>query len=112
MVGVGLLATGIVTYQTAGKAQCAKMELNLSKFMAAPITEIDKLNKNPNDMKTKMELLVMKTQADFCKVLESLEHEDHKFKVDRWQRKEGGGGVTCVLQDGVVRTCFNEHYLF
>lgn len=25
-----------------------------------------------------------------------------EFRVDEWQRKEGGGGITCVLQDGVV----------
>ena len=25
-----------------------------------------------------------------------------KFRVDRWLRKEGGGGITCVLQDGEV----------
>ncbi|EFX06665.1 coproporphyrinogen 3 oxidase [Grosmannia clavigera kw1407] len=24
------------------------------------------------------------------------------FRQDEWQRKEGGGGITCVLQDGVV----------
>ncbi|OAA55905.1 coproporphyrinogen 3 oxidase [Niveomyces insectorum RCEF 264] len=24
------------------------------------------------------------------------------FRQDTWQRKEGGGGITCVLQDGVV----------
>jgi coproporphyrinogen III oxidase len=25
-----------------------------------------------------------------------------RFRVDRWQRAEGGEGITCVLQDGVV----------
>nr|XP_031848285.1 oxygen-dependent coproporphyrinogen-III oxidase [Nomia melanderi] len=44
----------------------------------------------------------MKTQENFCKSLESLEDPDHRFKVDRWIRKEGGGGITCVLQDGIV----------
>lgn len=28
--------------------------------------------------------------------------QEAKFKVDRWLRKEGGGGITCVLQDGRV----------
>lgn len=28
--------------------------------------------------------------------------KEAKFKVDRWTRKEGGGGITCVLQDGRV----------
>ena len=30
------------------------------------------------------------------------ETSDKKFKVDRWLRNEGGGGITCVLQDGEV----------
>lgn len=41
-------------------------------------------------------------QAEFCRALESEEDEDTKFKVDRWLRKEGGGGITCVMQDGRV----------
>lgn len=41
-------------------------------------------------------------QADFCKALEAQEGGGAKFVVDRWERKEGGGGITCVLQDGHV----------
>jgi coproporphyrinogen III oxidase len=50
-------------------------------------------------------------QAEFCRALEQQEalgsvlvpgDEPLKFKVDRWQRKEGGGGITCVMQDGQV----------
>ena len=28
------------------------------------------------------------------------ENPKFKFQVDRWTRSEGGGGITCVLQDG------------
>lgn len=28
--------------------------------------------------------------------------QEAKFKVDRWLRAEGGGGITCVLQDGRI----------
>lgn len=41
-------------------------------------------------------------QHDFCRALEAEEEPDTKFVVDRWKRKEGGGGITCVLQDGMV----------
>ncbi|KAK2727458.1 hypothetical protein QYM36_008075, partial [Artemia franciscana] len=37
---------------------------------------------------------------DFCRALESEETGGKKFRVDRWLRKEGGGGVTCVMQEG------------
>lgn len=70
--------------------------------MAEPITDLKTLSDNENDMRTRMELMIMKIQADFCRSLESEEYFGQKFKVDRWMRKEGGGGITCVLQDGDV----------
>lgn len=68
--------------------------------MALPITPLEKLSQNPEDMKTRMELMIMKVQSDFCKALEK--EDAVKFKVDRWERQEGGGGVSCVLQNGTV----------
>lgn len=70
--------------------------------MAAPVTDIDHLRKHSDDMRTRMELMIMKIQADVCRALEAEENFDKKFQVDRWSRKEGGGGITCVLQDGDV----------
>jgi len=52
-------------------------------------------------MKRKMELFIMALQGKICKELQELE-EDSKFQVDRWRRPEGGGGITCVIQDGMV----------
>lgn len=40
-------------------------------------------------------------QAEFCRALEK-EEPKKKFQVDRWLRPEGGGGVTCVMQEGDV----------
>lgn len=40
-------------------------------------------------------------QADFCNALKK-EEEEGDFVVDRWKRAEGGGGITCVLQNGKV----------
>lgn len=56
----------------------------------------------PDDMKTRMELFIMKVQMDFVRALENEENFGKRFIVDRWLRKEGGGGITCVLQDGDV----------
>lgn len=47
--------------------------------MAEPITSLAQLNNSPNDMKTKMELMIMRIQAEFCRALEA--EED---KVCRW----------------------------
>ncbi|XP_066145111.1 oxygen-dependent coproporphyrinogen-III oxidase isoform X2 [Euwallacea fornicatus] len=77
-----------------------KNSIDTKTFMALPVTSLDQLAQNPDDMKTKMELMIMRIQSEVCK---ALENEDVvKFKVDRWERQEGGGGVTCVLQNGKV----------
>ncbi|XP_076297793.1 oxygen-dependent coproporphyrinogen-III oxidase [Lasioglossum baleicum] len=94
--------TAVMVYNTSGRTVfTAQSKVDTTNFMAEPITDIEELRKN-NSMRKKMELLVMKTQADFCKALESLEDPDYRFKTDRWTRKEGGGGITCVLQDGTI----------
>jgi len=76
--------------------------VDVANFMAEPISSSHYLAQNPTDMKCKMELLVMRIQASMCRSLEALEENDTKFHVDRWQRPEGGGGITCVMQDGHV----------
>eukprot|EP00061_Rhincodon_typus_P018711 g48002.t1 len=96
-------------------------------FMSDPVTDINQLLENKEDMRTKMELLILDVQADVCKALAEVDG-GQTFKVDRWHRKEGkyfrmlvyvqmrmllewrkllrstncGGGISCVLQDGKV----------
>lgn len=89
------------TVFTAGLALFStKNTIDTKDFMAVPITPLEKLSESPDNMKTKMELMIMKVQSDVCKALEI--EDTVKFKVDRWERKEGGGGITCVLQNGKV----------
>lgn len=56
-------------------------------FMSAPVTDISVLEKRKDEMSTKMEMLIMETQAEFCKALEEV--DGGTFKVDKWERKEG-----------------------
>ncbi|XP_006902058.1 PREDICTED: coproporphyrinogen-III oxidase, mitochondrial [Elephantulus edwardii] len=72
-----------------------------SCFMALPVTDLRELRGRPDDVKTKMELLIMETQAQVCQALAQVDG-GATFSVDRWERKEGGGGISCVLQDGRV----------
>uniref|UniRef100_A0A1A8KVJ3 Oxygen-dependent coproporphyrinogen-III oxidase, mitochondrial n=1 Tax=Nothobranchius kuhntae TaxID=321403 RepID=A0A1A8KVJ3_NOTKU len=69
-------------------------------FMSVPVTDIKVLQERKQEMSTKMEMLIMETQAEFCKALQEV--DGGTFKVDRWDRKEGGGGISCVMQDGKV----------
>ncbi|KAK3372773.1 Coproporphyrinogen III oxidase-like protein [Lasiosphaeria ovina] len=51
-------------------------------------------------MRLRMEKFVKEKQMEIVQALEAV--DGSKFQVDEWQRKEGGGGITCVLQDGNV----------
>lgn len=101
--GAVLVAAGFVASFSIRRANMeAQRRPDFSKYMALPITPADTLARDKNEMRTRMELMIMKIQADFCRQLEGEENFGKKFIVDRWERKEGGGGVTCVLQDGDV----------
>ncbi|XKL62476.1 hypothetical protein PGB90_002309 [Kerria lacca] len=83
-------------------AWTSSSKIDTTKFMAEPVTDIEILQKNMKDMKTKMELLILKIQFEFCKALKEEEDSNVNFVVDRWTRNEGGGGITCVMQNGKV----------
>ena len=57
----------------------------------------EELSNHP--MRLRMEKLCMDTQYVLCQELQNFE-PTVKFRVDRWERPEGGGGVSCVLQNG------------
>lgn len=98
-----IIGAGYIAYnEHKNKVALMRERINLDQYMAEPITPVRDLQTNMNDMKSQMELMIMRIQADVCRALEKEENEDGKFVVDRWMRKEGGGGITCVLQDGHV----------
>jgi len=72
-----------------------------SKYMADPLTDAQQLAKNSSLMRVKMEKFIMELQGELCEAL-SAEEEKGDWRVDRWTREEGGGGVTCIIQDGHV----------
>lgn len=60
------------------------------RFMSPPVTDTSVLQQRKMEMRTRMEMLIMETQADFCRALQEV--DGGTFKVDRWDRKEGEGG--------------------
>ncbi|XP_042913031.1 oxygen-dependent coproporphyrinogen-III oxidase [Parasteatoda tepidariorum] len=83
------------------KVYLASSVIDVKDFMAEPITDTTNLQKNNDDMKSRMEVMILNVQAEFCKALEKFE-DTQKFRVDKWSRPEGGGGITCILDDGDV----------
>lgn len=53
--------------------------MQIQNYMAEPITPIDHLQKNQDDMKTQMELLIMRIQAEFCRALEKEEDKVNRY---------------------------------
>ncbi|KAJ2895675.1 coproporphyrinogen III oxidase [Zalerion maritima] len=51
-------------------------------------------------MRLRMEKFIKEQQMEIVKALQEV--DGSKFRKDEWQREEGGGGITCVLQDGKV----------
>ena len=52
-----------------------------SQFMAEPLTDQELLDATSDDMKTKMELMVMRVQKEFCEALEQEEDPRYRFQV-------------------------------
>ncbi|NXM66467.1 HEM6 protein, partial [Serilophus lunatus] len=100
------------------------------RFMAPPVSGLRELRRRRRELRSRMELLIMETQAEVCRALAALD-PGASFAVDTWERKEGtreprgerraaapraraplgdpapvalagGGGISCVLQDGEV----------
>lgn len=87
--GAVLVAAGLTTVLQIRKVHMESIrKINVANFMAQPITPIETLE-NSNDIRVRMELMIMKIQHDFVRALEGEENFGKKFKVDRWERKEG-----------------------
>ena len=73
---------------------------SVGTWKAEPISGSGALRGTPAEMRLRMEKLCMDLQGQLCRELERFERGGNRFQVDRWMRKEGGGGISCVLQDG------------
>ena len=75
--------TGALIFGTATLSATALLSVknppdqnfDYSKYLAKPITDVQHLTKNKDDMKIKMELFIMKIQADFVRSLEGRKDE-------------------------------------
>jgi coproporphyrinogen III oxidase len=76
-------------------------DLELGDCITETITNEKELQEKKTQMRYRMEAYITNLQGQIIKTLEGIE-TDGKFKVDRWLREEGGGGITCILQDGAV----------
>ena len=96
------IASFVLLHERHNKMANIEILKNVKKdfFMAEPISSFEDLVSGvDNCMKNRMELAVMFFQAKICKRIQELE-TGKKFIADKWSRSEGGGGITCIIQDG------------
>lgn len=60
------------------------------RFMAPPVSGLRELRRRRRELGSRMELLIMETQAEVCRALAALD-PGASFAVDTWERKEGAG---------------------
>lgn len=51
-------------------------------------------------MRLRMEQFILQKQEEIVRALEAVDGK--RFIADKWERPHGGGGISCVLQDGNV----------
>lgn len=102
-VSAGVAVLGALLYTTR-YGQTAEAEAPVQS--AATLAEVDevtkrrtKITKN-SPMRLRMEALVQEQQNRIVFALEQIDGK--KFKRDQWNRSQGGGGISCVLQEGNV----------
>lgn len=89
----GIVAAGVSHLQQAEMATRVKkveegdVAERCRNFMAPPVTDVRLLEQRKHEMSSRMEMLIMETQAEFCRALEEV--DGGTFKVDRWSRQEG-----------------------
>lgn len=99
-LGAAASLGGLLCYKTSVlHPQRMRLMAEEVHFMASPMSDLSNVTYN-SDMRLRMESFIMGLQYDLCKALEAQEEGGKKFRVDRWSREEGGGGVTCIIQDG------------
>ncbi|CAK1362124.1 Oxygen-dependent coproporphyrinogen-III oxidase [Cercospora beticola] len=111
-VGVVFIGSLIYSMVTADKeapatAQDQPPQPRSGQQLDAPsIAERDVLLKRESGvsqsspMRLRMEQYIKQKQQEIVRALEAV--DGNKFHVDEWERPHGGGGISCVLQDGNV----------
>ncbi|KAF2206973.1 hypothetical protein CERZMDRAFT_71863 [Cercospora zeae-maydis SCOH1-5] len=109
VVFIGSLIYSMVTAdkETPAGAQDQQQKPSSGQQLDAPsIAERDGLLKRESGvsqtspMRLRMEQYIKQKQQEIVRALEAV--DGNKFHVDEWERPHGGGGISCVLQDGNV----------
>ncbi|KAG9295029.1 hypothetical protein G9A89_017823 [Geosiphon pyriformis] len=100
-LGVFLLGGGIIYNQIPSENQTSFMtRVHCNALDEDRRIKLKEEVTDSSSMRLRMEQYVKNLQKKIVAELEALDGKS--FKVDTWKRKEGGDGVSCVLQEGNV----------
>lgn len=112
-IAVGVVFIGSLVYSMAmGESEVPppgspEAKLRTGQQLDAPtIAERDSLSKRESGvsvnspMRLRMEQYIKQKQEEIVRALEGVDGK--RFQVDAWDRPNGGGGISCVLQEGNV----------
>ncbi|KAI5928089.1 coproporphyrinogen III oxidase [Camillea tinctor] len=98
LAGIGAVTVSAVAYTVASQKH--------TKFDARSLAELDERTKREkgineqSPMRLRMEKFIREQQKAIVSALEEVDGK--KFRADEWTRPNGGGGLSCVLQEGNV----------
>lgn len=105
-ISLGAVFLSALVYDVVGRRNATTYNDSPPVQSAASLAEVDEVTKRrtkitkKSPMRLRMEALIQEHQNRIVFALEQIDGK--KFKRDEWNRKQGGGGVSCVLQDGDV----------
>ncbi|KAI4126715.1 MAG: hypothetical protein LQ338_003618 [Usnochroma carphineum] len=117
-LGIGVVLLGSIVYSMVSTRNQPEVlplaDLHLCQFTsplqlteAPSIADRDTISKRESGvteespMRLRMEALIKEKQNEIVAALQELD-PSHKFRIDTWSRPAGGGGISCVQQDGDV----------
>lgn len=126
LIGISLFSKKAENFDDSLEIENFDLLEGANSFMAEPVTEKNILIKEKHLMRRRMELFILNVQKNVFTSLKDIEVEelerdlskaatndgefpqdvptsvDDMIVVDRWIRREGGGGITCIIQNGRV----------
>ena len=103
-IATALLFTSALLY--AHQTTSNPVHLDGPPVQSTSLAEVDEVTKRRqpltrySPMRLRMEALIQEHQNRIVFALENIDGK--KFRRDEWNRPHGGGGVSCVLQDGNI----------
>ncbi|PMD38998.1 coproporphyrinogen iii oxidase-like protein [Hyaloscypha variabilis F] len=97
-IAVGIVFIGAMIYSMATDEPTKADALTLAEKDSQTKRESGVTENSP--MRLRMEEFIKEQQKEIVRELEKVDGK--KFRVDTWTREHGGGGISCVLQEGNV----------